>query len=97
MPNDITAEFANADLKDLRRTRRLDKVVAAWTKAPALSIAAASGGWKESLAAYRLLNCGEVKPAALIACRTMRRRRPGVKDLPAWWWPRTPRSSTTPT
>jgi hypothetical protein len=44
MPDDITAEFANADLKDVRRSRRLDKVVAAWTKAPAASIAAGSGG-----------------------------------------------------
>jgi hypothetical protein len=67
MPNDIAAEFANADLKDVRRSRRLDKVVAAWSKAPAASIAAGSGGWKETLAAYRLLNCGKVTPAALIA------------------------------
>lgn len=67
MPDDITAEFSNADLKDVRRPRRLDQIVVAWAKAPAASIAAASGGWKEALAAYRLLNCAGVKPAALIA------------------------------
>lgn len=67
MPEDITAEFANADLKDLRRSRRLERVAAALAKAPAASIAAASGGWKETLAAYRFLNTSVFGPAALIA------------------------------
>lgn len=66
MPEDITAEFANADLKDLRRSRRLARVATALAKAPSASIAAASGGWKETLAAYRLLNTSEFEPAALM-------------------------------
>jgi hypothetical protein len=58
MPDDITAEFANADRKDVRRPRRLDKVVAAWAKAPAASIAAGNGGWKETVAACSQLRRG---------------------------------------
>jgi hypothetical protein len=45
----------------------LDKVVAAMAKAPTLSISAACGGWSETKAAYRLLNCKDVTPAALLA------------------------------
>jgi hypothetical protein len=67
MPEDITTEFAHADINDLRRVRRLDQVVAALAKAPAASIPAASGGWKETLAASRLRNCEDIRPAALIA------------------------------
>lgn len=67
MAEDFTSEFSNADLKDLRRNRRLGKVVAAMAKAPALSISAACGGWSEIMAAYRLLNCEDVTPAALLA------------------------------
>lgn len=67
MAEDFTSEFSNADLKDLRRSRRLGKVVAAMAKAPGLSISAACGGWSESMAAYRLLNCKHATPAALLA------------------------------
>lgn len=67
MAEDFTSEFFNAELKDLRRTRRLGTVVAAMAKAPGLSISAACGGWSETMAAYRLLNCKHVTPAALLA------------------------------
>lgn len=67
MAEDFISEFSNADLKDLRRTRRLGNVVAAMAKAPGLSISAACGGSNETIAAYRLLNCEDVTPAALLA------------------------------
>jgi len=67
MPEDISAEFANADLKDVRRTRRLGEVARALGEAPGLSIPAACGGWAETMAAYRLFNSEAVKPAAIIA------------------------------
>ena len=67
MPDDIAAEFANADLHDVRRTRRLGEVARAMGEAPGLSIPAACGGWAETVAAYRLFNCEAVKPAAIIA------------------------------
>jgi hypothetical protein len=67
MPEEISAEFANADLKDARRTRRLGEVAKALGEAPGLSIPAACGGWAETMAAYRLFNCEAVKPAAIIA------------------------------
>lgn len=67
MAEDITDEFADADLKDERRRRRLDKVVSALAKSPAASICAASGGWAETTAAYRLLGCEDVTAEALLA------------------------------
>lgn len=67
MAEDFTDEFAGADLNDLRRSRRLAKVALALSKSPASSISAASGGWGETMAAYRLLNCGDFAPKALIA------------------------------
>ena len=66
MPEDFTDEFANADLKDSRRGRRLGRVAAALAKSPAASICAASGGWSETMAVYRLLNCGDFPPGVLI-------------------------------
>ena len=53
MSEDFTDEFANADLNDTRRGRRLVKVAAALAKSPSASISAASGGWSETMAAYR--------------------------------------------
>ena len=67
MPDDFTDEFADADLRDRRRSRRLGKVAAALAKSPAVSISAACGGWSEIIAAYRLLNCDDYSPDALIA------------------------------
>lgn len=64
---EISEEFANAELGDARRRRRLCKVAAAMAKAPAASISAASGGWAETVAAYRLLRCPTVNPGALLA------------------------------
>lgn len=66
MPEDFTDEFADADLKDRRRSRRLGKVAAALAKSPAASISAACGGWSETMAAYRLLNCDDFSADALI-------------------------------
>ena len=66
MAEDFTDEFANADLNDLRRSRRLCKVVAALSQSPGASICAATGGWNETMAAYRLLNSESFEPRALI-------------------------------
>jgi hypothetical protein len=66
MPDDFADEFADADLKDLRRSRRLPMVAAALAGAPAESITAASGGWAECMAAFRLLNNGDYDPIELI-------------------------------
>lgn len=67
MPEDFTDEFADADLKDVRRNRRLAKLAAALAKSPAASISAASGGWAETMAAFRLRHCEDFAPGALIA------------------------------
>ena len=67
MPEDFADEFADADLNDVRRGKRLAKVAAALAKSPSASISAASGGWSETVAAYRLLNCDDFEPAALVA------------------------------
>ena len=64
---DITDEFASADLNDVRRTRRLCKVAAAMASAPSLSLSAASGGWAETIATYRLLNQPDITPELLLA------------------------------
>ena len=66
MAEDITNEFAEVDLKDGRRNRRLCKLVSAMSKAPAASIGAASGGWAETTAAYRLFANDAVSAEALI-------------------------------
>ena len=67
MTQEITDEFAGVDLQDARRNRRVEKVVAALAGSPSASISAAIGGWNETLAAYRLLRCEDVHPAALLA------------------------------
>ena len=67
MPDDITDEFLNADLGDKRRSQRLCKVAAALAKSPSASIAAACGGWSETMAAYRLLNTTDFTADDLIA------------------------------
>jgi Transposase DNA-binding len=67
MGEDFTTDFSNADLKDVRRTPRLAKVVTAMANAPLQNISAACGGWGDTKAAYRLLNCKDVTPAALLA------------------------------
>ena len=66
MPEDFTDEFANADLNDVRRGRRLGKVVAALAQFPSASICAATGGWNETMAAYRLLNSKGFEPRVLM-------------------------------
>ena len=67
MTDDIAGEFADADLNDRRRSVRLPRVAAALAAFPSASIAAATGGHAEMMAAYRLLNCEEVTAAALLA------------------------------
>ena len=67
MAEDFTDEFANADLNDVRRSRRLCKVVAALAQSPGASICAATGGWNETMAAYRLLNSEGFESGALLA------------------------------
>ena len=66
MPDEITAEFANADLGDPRRAKRLPKLATSLAQAPAESITAASGGWSEVIAACRFLNNGEFEAGELI-------------------------------
>lgn len=67
MAEDIRHEFSGIDLNDSRRDRRLLEVVAALAKDPQRSICAATGGWAETMGAYRLLNNEKVTPAALLA------------------------------
>ena len=67
MSDHITEEFVSVDLKDRRRNRRLLKVVTALADAPSVSLCAASGGWAEIIATYRLLSSDEVTPKALLA------------------------------
>jgi len=66
LPEEITDEFANADLGDPRRAKRLPKLAASLAQAPAESISAASGGWSEVMAACRFLNNGEFEAGELI-------------------------------
>jgi hypothetical protein len=66
LSENIQEEFANAELNDERRSRRLCKVVEAMAQAPEASLAAACGGWAETVAAYRLLGSEELKPEALL-------------------------------
>jgi len=66
MPEEFADEFADADLNDLRRSRRLPALAAGLAKAPAESISAACGGWAESMAAFRLLNNGDFAAGELI-------------------------------
>lgn len=67
MPDDLADEFTGADLKDLRRSRRLPLLAAKLAEAPAGSISAACGGWAESIAAFRLLNNGDFPTEELTA------------------------------
>ena len=67
MAEDIRQEFSGIDLNDSRRDRRLLEVAAALAKDPQRSICAATGGWAETMGAYRLLNNEKVTPAALLA------------------------------
>ena len=72
MPEDFAEEFTGADLKDLRRSRRLPVLAARLADAPAASISAACGGWAESMAAFRLLNNGDFAAEKLIGPQTDR-------------------------
>jgi hypothetical protein len=66
LSDEISAEFANADLGDPRRGKRLPKLVALLAQAPAESISAACGGWSEVVAAYRFFNNGKLEAGELI-------------------------------
>lgn len=67
MADDIGDEFTGAGLGDARLNRRLAVVARALASVPSSSISAASGGWAETVAAYRLLNHPDVTPEALLA------------------------------
>jgi hypothetical protein len=56
LPDEITDDFANSDLGDPRRAKRLPKLTASLAQAPSESISAASGGWGDLIAAFRFLN-----------------------------------------
>jgi hypothetical protein len=63
----IEDEFLGVELGDKRREERLSQVAAQLFAAPQASIAAACGGWKETMAAYRLLGGAKTTPAAILA------------------------------
>lgn len=67
MLEDLSDEFKDADLKDKRRNERLMTAAQTLGNAPDASISAASGGWAELNAIYRLFNSKAVKPEALLA------------------------------
>ncbi len=67
MAEDIRQEFSGIDLSDSRRDRRLLELVSALAKDPQSSICAATGGWAETMGAYRLFNNKKVTPAGLLA------------------------------
>lgn len=67
MAETITDEFIHVDLKDRRRDRRLATVAEALFQTPGASISGACGGWKESMAAFRLFNSEAVTPQALLS------------------------------
>lgn len=56
MGESIETEFANIELGDERRNRRLRSVVRRLWESPSKSIKASCRGWAETVAAYRLLN-----------------------------------------
>ena len=49
-------EFATVDLGDKRLNKRLVKVVQQWADKPSQSIPTASGGWRDTAAACRMLD-----------------------------------------
>jgi hypothetical protein len=63
----IADEFLGVDLGDQRREKRLRQVAGQLFEAPGGSLAAACGGWKEAMGAYRLLQGPRTTPAALLA------------------------------
>ena len=67
MAEDIRQEFSGIDLNDSRRDRRLLELVSALANEPQSSICAATGGWAETMGAYRLFNNKKVTPAGLLA------------------------------
>ncbi|WP_418219967.1 transposase [Candidatus Thiodictyon syntrophicum] len=52
----LAAELDGIDLGDQRLNRRARRVLAKLGEKPTVSIPAACGGWRETRAAYRLLN-----------------------------------------
>jgi hypothetical protein len=63
----IEDEFLEADLGDDRHNKRLARVAGCFLEAPGASIAGACGGWKETMAAYRLFHAPKVTPQAILA------------------------------
>ena len=67
MPDQIEDEFLDVALGDKRCDGRLRQVVAQLFASPGASIAAACKGWKEAMAAYRLLGGARATPAKILA------------------------------
>jgi hypothetical protein len=63
----IEEEFASLDLGDERLNRRARQVLEKMWQSPQGSTAAASGSWKETMAAYRLFDNEAVTPEQILA------------------------------
>ena len=67
MPERIENEFLDVELGDKRSDERLRQVAAQLFATPGASIAGACKGWKETMAAYRLLGAARATPAKILA------------------------------
>jgi hypothetical protein len=67
VPDWITQEYGHADFGDQRLTRRCCQVLAHFYRQPQASIPQACGDWKETLAAYRMLDNDKLTMDNLIA------------------------------
>ena len=66
----VEQELAGADLGDKRRTERLIKLTEDLAAQPSASIPMACQGWKETKAAYRLLDNPEVEWQEILGAHT---------------------------
>lgn len=63
----IETEFATVQLGDVRRPRRLKKVVQAMWQSPGASQRGSAGSWAGAMGSYRLWNAPEVTAEAILA------------------------------
>jgi len=66
MPSWVDEELDGADFGDKRLVDRFSKVLTAISDKPQLSIPAASGGWTETVAAYRFFDNESVTVQAIL-------------------------------
>jgi hypothetical protein len=59
-------EFGTADLGDIRRTRRLEKLATALATRPSGTLPQALPAWKDLKAAYRLFSQGQASPEGIL-------------------------------